>query len=807
MKVFLLCFLCTCLLLNRGFSQNKGLISGNLLDPQNKTLEGATIELTRTDSLSFSTTSNREGGFLFQGLPFGYYRLKASFVSMAALVVDSIFIREERYEFNLNDLSLKSGSSSSDMAEVIIYAERPLIQSKDGNLTFNAAESPLSAGGNASDLLTSVPLITKDPSGKILVRGKEPKILIDDKPVELNLQQLQDLLESMPGSSIEKIEVLTNPPPQYANEQGGVINIVTRKGRVGKSGRLSIYSGTRGESGFNGSYNYRRQGLSLTINAGGSYNRYEGNGYSLRENIYRDSANFFRSDNLYQNKGFRPNLRANVDYDLNKNHSFNFVLQYNQGNTENESLNEYRNINRFNELYRLSNRKLQSTFENFSPDLSFTYTFRTKKAGEVLRLYSNANFSFNDNDRNFLQQYFTPDRVFINDSVQTQFTDNNTYGYNVRLNYDVPLGDRKTFLSAGSYFASSNSRIVVDAASKRKADGEMIRSEMLSNDFYFHQNINNLRASLKHVFTQGFSISSGLSAELTRVNFELFRDDSATNNSYWSFLPFLNINKNWKEALSLTTSYRRSIRRPGINEQNPTIDNSDPFNTRFGNPGLEASMVHNVDIVLGKTKKVFYTNIGLGYNVVEDIFSQIRIPVSDSRTEISWQNISDKKEYEISTWSGYTLWNKWRMNISASYTYNDYIQNDRAVVITRFRDGSSITSNFNTSYTWKELYSVSGNLTYNRFANPQGSVRSNVSMNLGLQAKTMKKKLTITLNLIDPFNQQESRTYTYGTSFRQENYSITNTRNLRLSLSYNLTKAPPKKIDVKEQLKKAVKGT
>ena len=55
-----------------------------------------------------------------------------------------------------------------------------------------------------------------------MVRGKEPKILIDDKPVELNLQQLQDLLESMPGSSIEKIEVMTNPPPQYANEQGGV---------------------------------------------------------------------------------------------------------------------------------------------------------------------------------------------------------------------------------------------------------------------------------------------------------------------------------------------------------------------------------------------------------------------------------------------------------------------------------------------------------------------------------------------------------------------------------------------------------
>src|SRR2546430_9337517 len=50
--------------------------------------------------------------------------------------------------------------------------------------TFNAGESALSAGSTANELLQNVPLVTKDPTGKILVRGKEPKILIDDKPEE-----------------------------------------------------------------------------------------------------------------------------------------------------------------------------------------------------------------------------------------------------------------------------------------------------------------------------------------------------------------------------------------------------------------------------------------------------------------------------------------------------------------------------------------------------------------------------------------------------------------------------------------------
>src|SRR5689334_9071386 len=216
------------------------------------------------------------------------------------------------------------------MAEVVVYAEKPLIQSKDGNITFNAAESALSAGSNASELLANVPLVTKEPDGKVTVRGKEPKILIDDKPVELNLQQLQDLLESMPGSSIEKIEVMTNPPPQYANEQGGVINIVTKKGKIGKSGRINISGGTRGEASINGNFNYRKKGFAMSINAGIGYNHLIGNGYSIRNNLYTDSSNFFNTNNQFINKNWRPNFRLNMDYDVNKNNLLNFVFYYNQ---------------------------------------------------------------------------------------------------------------------------------------------------------------------------------------------------------------------------------------------------------------------------------------------------------------------------------------------------------------------------------------------------------------------------------------------------------------------------------------------
>ena len=763
---------------------NDGILTGNVMDEKKKALEGATVEIIfLRDSLQKkSTFTDKVGDFSFNNIAFGYYKLRISYVGMQSLLIDSINFRTERYDFNLSDITLKA-KNSENLGEIIIYAEKPLIQSQDGNITFNAAESALSAGSNANELLGNVPLVTKDPNGKILVRGKEPKILIDDKPVELNLQQLQDLLESLPGSSIEKIEVMTNPPPQYANEQGGVINIVTKKGKVGRSGRLSISGGTRGEVSMNGNFNYRKQGFALSINAGTGFNQFEGNSYSIRNNFYTDSSNFFNTKSNYVNKSLRPNLRLNMDYDFNKNQSLNFVLQYNQNDFRNHNQTEYKNINRFGDIYKLSERGIRSEGDNYSPYLNLSYTLKGKMPGETFKIITGANFSFSEADRDFFQQFFYPDHTSNGiDSTQQQLTDNKTNGYNVRINYDRPLNNKKTSLSFGTFYNNSASDINVDASYLKKPDGDFVKLDALSNHFRFHQNIINLRTSLKQLLSENLSITAGLSAEETYIAFELLKDNQHPKNNYPTWLPFANINRKWNEGLNLTLSYRRSIRRPGINELNPTIDFSDPYNIRFGNEKLEASTAHNFDFVLGRTKNLYYINIGLGYNIVEDIFSQVRTLLPDGKTQITWENISGRKEYEISTWSGLTITKKLKTNMSASYTFNQYSSFDK--MINRYRNGGSFTSNINSTFTPKDIWNLTGSFTFNRFANPQGFARWNWSMNIGVQRKFFAKRVTITANVIDPFVQQ-GRNYTYGMNFFFQSYNTTQTRNFRLSVGYN----------------------
>lgn len=769
-----------------------GIITGNIMDEKKKVLTGANVLLiSLSDSLNKKAAStDNTGQFTFIGIGFGYYKLAITYIGLQPLLIDSINFRTERYDFNLTDITLKPGNIDN-LEEVIIYAEKPLIQSKDGNITFNVGESALAAGSNASELLTSVPLVSKDADGRLLVRGKEPKILIDDKPVELNLQQLQDLLESLPGSSIDKIEVMTNPSPQYANEQGGVINIVTKKGKAGMSGRVSLTAGTRGEATFNASLTYRKQGLAININTGGGYNKYDGNGYSIRKNIYTDSANFLKTTNNSTSESRRPNFRMNVDYDINKNSLLNFVVSYNHADFENTNQTEYQNINRFDELWKLSRRRVHSEGNNYNPAMNISYTWKGK-SGESLKIITGYNFSSSLNNRLFYQQFFNPDFTPNGlDSTQQQLNDTKNNGYNVRVNYDKMLDNKKTFVSVGGAYNRNNNHVDVKASYKKKPEGTLFPLDLLSNNFWFHQTVSNLRGSVKQILGTNFSFTAGSSVERTDIWFELLKESRNVKNDYLTWLPFANINKTWKDKLNVTIAYRRTIRRPGIGELNPTIDFSDPYNVRFGNEKLEASTADNFDLVIGKTKTTYYINIGAGYNKVKDIFSQVRTLLPEGKTQVTWENISGRKEYEVSTWSGMTITKKLKLNGSASYTYNKYSAFD--IMVRKFRNGGSVTSNINSVFMPSDLWNITGGFNINRFGNPQGFARWNTSMNMGVQRKFLKKKLTATVNVIDPFVNQQRRIFTYGTNFNLESYNVTNTRNYRLSVAYNFTKTPKNK--------------
>ena len=767
---------------------NPGIIIGNVLDNENaRSIAAATVTLTKiTDSTITKTIiSAKDGAFLFEKLAYGYYRLQLSMVGYNNLRLDSIYIRAERFDFDLNEIKLHR--KSTDMDEVVVYAEKPLIENKDGKIVFNVGESALSAGASTTELLKQAPLVNVDNDGKVQMRGKDVKILIDDKPVELNGKQLQDLLESMPGSMIDKIEVMTSPPPQYANERGGVINIVTKKGRVGMSGRLNVSYGTRGENGISASFSYRKNKIALNASAGFGYNAFEGSSYSNRQNIYADSINYFNTTGNNNNNALRPNARVSLDYDLNKRNAFNFTTYYNSSNAASNSDNQYTNINSNNLIYKLSNRAITTASTSSSPSYTASYTAKGKLPTTIFRIITSVNFGVNDNERDYYQQYLNPDYSFTGtDSSQQQNTTIKNSTISIRINYDRLLKNNKFFINLGNGLIRANNHNILNTAFLKKPDNVFVKNDLLSNDIQFHQNVFFYRAALRYTIKVDFNVTTGVQVEQTTTKFDLVNDTSNYTNNYWSPLPFVTIVKKWENEVNITASYKRSIQRPGLYQLNPSVDYSDPYNTRFGNPYLQPYFADNFDFIVGKWNKKFYANVSVGYNVLKDIYSSIRTLQPDGKTTTTWQNLSGRKEYDANTWGGCTINKKAKVNLSLGYTYNVYSEHDRTV--NRYHNGGSIFSSFNSSYQFTDLLNSNASVTFNRFANPQGTVRSTLSMNIGVQQKFLKKKLILSISIIDPFRQQQNKYFIYAGNFNLESYNTTKTKNFRIAVSYLLSK-------------------
>jgi ferric enterobactin receptor len=772
----------------RGAGSN-GSLMGNLFDQQSgRVLSAASIQLTELNTLlQYRLVSDNNGGFTYSRLPYGVYRLSIELVGYNKSIIDSIRIHAEHPDINLGDLRMNSSSSS--LNEVVVYAEKPLIENKDGKMIYNVSESPLSSGGSASDMLKNLPMMNTNPDGTLLLRGKEPLILMDEKPVNLSGQQLTDLLESLPANVVEKVEIMQNPPPEYATYPGGVINIVTRKGRIGIYERISISGGTRGEAAVSGNFNYRSSKLNLGTSIGFGGGESRGHSYSHRQNIYKDSVNYFYSESSYINKNHYPNARVQADYDFSKQANMSLVYQGNLNYFDNSSQVLYTNRDSLLNVYKASSRQNEFDGTGYSHGLSGSFQWKGKNPVEKLQLWTGMNFSKNQNDRDFYQQFLQPDFLPTGlDSTQLQLTDNFIQSFYVNSNYNKPLNDTGTvYVSIGSSYSSNVYHNILNTSYLRRIDRQFVNNDLLSNNFYFRQNILTARVALILVLPQKWRIVGGVQAEQTGSEFEFIRGNAPNaNNSYWRLLPNAKIQKEFDRNLNMSFVFRETIRRPGITELNPSIDYTDPFNIRFGNPYVQPSLTDNFDLNLNYSNRNFNFNGSLGYNRVKNVFNSIRTLIDSGKTQTTYQNISDQEEYQANFWSSITIARKLRFSMSGGYQFNKYSEKEK--VLYRYVDGSNFYLSLNYSYAPDNLTVIEASNRYNSYSNPQGRGRSNINMSMSVQRKFFNKHLVVSLAAIDPFGLQRYHNFTYGTNFNIESFSYSNTRNFRLSISYQISK-------------------
>ena len=101
----------------------------------------------------------------------------------------------------------------TDLGEVKVIGKLEVLKTGIDKKIYNVADDMSSKGGTANDVLNKVPSVGVDQDGNISLRGDgNVTILIDGRPSSFSGGNGKSLLDAIPASSIERIEIVTIHP-------------------------------------------------------------------------------------------------------------------------------------------------------------------------------------------------------------------------------------------------------------------------------------------------------------------------------------------------------------------------------------------------------------------------------------------------------------------------------------------------------------------------------------------------------------------------------------------------------------------
>ncbi len=204
------------------------------------------------------------GVFYITGFALGTYELQLSFLGYET-VKRSITVNSLETDLNLGEIALSD--EGVELQEITVQGQRELIEERVDRTIYKAENDRTTAGGDATDVLRRVPMLSVDLNGNVSMRGSSNiLVLIDNRPSAIAASSIADALIQIPADEIKSVEVITSPSARFdAEGTSGVINIVTKKNNLqGMTLNINSAAGWRGSNlGLQGSARKGKMGFSL----------------------------------------------------------------------------------------------------------------------------------------------------------------------------------------------------------------------------------------------------------------------------------------------------------------------------------------------------------------------------------------------------------------------------------------------------------------------------------------------------------------------------------------------------------------
>lgn len=655
-----------------GQMPKEGVLTGTIIDEETQQpVEYANIMLysKRDSSMVDGGITDATGVFRLTKLPYGGYYLHANFIGYNKKQVADIRITPKSKVVDLGTVSL--GRAEQALDEVDVVADRSRIEYKIDKKVVNVSQDLNSAGGSAVDVLENVPSVQVDIDGNVSLRGSSSfRVLINGKPTVL---EGSDALQQIPSSSIENIEIITNPSAKYDPEgTAGIINIITKeKKKKGLNGVVNVSAGTNNKYNADFLLNYRIGKINYFIGADYSDRDFLGESNRYSETYFTDSTRIIdeQSNRVMHRDGY--SIKGGFDYHIDDNSTLTLSAKMGRFDfgfdTESETHLYYNGSNQ--ERYYTTDNAFIHTHDYYNATLSYQNFVNGDKNHTI---ESSLFYSGSAGDDLTTQEEIETDPSYNSLELPANklriLEDGPRQRVRFKFDYTRPLGAGK--LEAGYQLRYREGDEGYDMELFNAEDQAWLVQQELANTLTMYRHIQAAYSTYSGNFGDlGYML--GLRGEYT--------DRTITNNKIeedyrihrFDVFPSAHISYKLPAEQQLQVSYSRRLNRPRGWFLNPFENYQDPYSVRVGNPELSPEYTNSYELSYQK-------RLGMNFIALEGYYKQTDneiTRVSSLREEdgimvYSFDNLNKETSMGMELMANFQVFKWWRLNASGNvYRY------------------------------------------------------------------------------------------------------------------------------------------
>ncbi|NLT51388.1 MAG: TonB-dependent receptor [Ignavibacteria bacterium] len=756
----------------RQFGSN---INGKIFDSStNKPLEFANVVLFNAqDSSQVSgTVTNKDGFFEIQRVRPGKYYIVLSFIGFKNHLIDNVNVEPQK-TLELEQISLDLVSYSTD--EVTVKGEKASVSYEIDKKVIKVSDLISAASGSAVDVLENVPSVTVDIDGNVSLRGSSNfTVLIDGRPSVLDAS---DALQQIPASSIENIEIVTNPSAKY-NPEGtsGIINVVMKKNsNLGFSGSFETNTGINDKYGVEGLLDFKGNGYGFNIGADYNKRNFDMDIANKRETYFLGNTKILNSLGEGSRGRTSYGLRASLNLDLSENDNITFGGRYGSFSFGGGMETKYNELsNTIETSYtNISDDNRESNF--YSAFSSFIHKFN--KNGH--QLTADFNYSYRDGDDKNISERFDESNILYDGRISEEAGP--SYDTRLKADYTLPFSENSK-LEAGyqSQFSTSEEKNRYYEYNTSISDYEF--QKRYSNSTKYIRNVHSLYSTYSNSIGK-LQFQLGLRAELTDNDISLIDTTASYKFHKWDYFPGLHTSWKLDNGNQIMASYTRRINRPRGMMLEPFRTWTDSYNMREGNPELEPEYIDSYELgyqlLLGKT--VISTEAY--YRVNNSKIEMVRYLYSSDVTLNTFENVG--KDYSLGTelmfnvdpaafWNVNLIGNLYNYKVTGTL-YDQNFEKENFTWNLRFNNMFKITAS--TSLQLNGMYN-------SKRVSAQGENKGFFTINAALRQSFLDNKFIATLQVRDFLGSMNQESFTRTADYYNYSKFTREAPSVMLNLKY-----------------------